>query len=266
MKKNKFKISKNLYYAIIAVLIIVFISIVIYKSLHGDSTSTKEAKLNISKMYQEEYIEKNPDSKILDELDERIKENQNLAFEYSINPEKFKDKFSKDREENKVENQKTDDIKDKIPAGTYEVGKDIKAGEYVFIGDEAGGYIEINNSLGGELENIITNDVVNTFIYTSVEDGEYLQIKNGYLIQEKDFNPDINDKYQEGMYKVGRDIKEGQYTVYPEEGAYAPYVEVAKDSRGINKSIIFNDIIEGNSIIKVKDGEYLKLRQAYIEK
>lgn len=226
MKKNKFKISDHLYYVIITVLIIVFISIVIYKSLYGENTSTKEAKLNTSKIDRDEYIEKNSDSKIL--------------------------------EENKIKN--------KIPAGTYEVGKDIKAGEYVFIGEEVGGYIEINNSLDRELENIITNDVVNTFLYTSVEDGEYLQIKNGYLINEKDFNPEIKDKYQEGMYKVGRDIEEGQYTVYPEEGAYAPYVEVAKDSRGINKSIIFNDIIEGNSIVKVKDGQYLKLRQAYIEK
>lgn len=229
MKKDKF--NNKRYYIVLSLLIIIFISVIIYKT--SSNKNDIKSDINVEQNYKDDYKDTKDKSK--------------------------KDNLNEDSKAKK-------DSEKKIKDGKYKVGKDIKAGEYVFIGEDIGGYIEVNSKENNELESIITNDVVNTFIYITLNDGEYLDIKNGYLIDEKDFTVENKDEYREGMYKVGKDIEKGQYNVYPEEDAYSPYVEISKDSRGVSKSIIFNDVLDENITVNLEDGQYIKLRQTYIKK
>lgn len=229
MKKDKF--NNKRYYIVLSLLIIIFISVIIYKT--SSNKNDIKSDINVEQNYKDDYKDTKDKSK--------------------------KDNLNEDSKAKK-------DSEKKIKDGKYEVGKDIKAGEYVFIGEDIGGYIEVNSKENNELESIITNDVVNTFIYITLNDGEYLDIKNGYLIDEKDFTVENKDEYREGMYKVGKDIEKGQYNVYSEEDAYSPYVEISKDSRGVSKSIIFNDVLDENITVNLEDGQYIKLRQTYIKK
>lgn len=229
MKKDKF--NNKRYYIVLSLLIIIFISVIIYKT--SSNKNDIKSDINVEQNYKDDY----------------------------------KDTKDKSKKDNLNEDSKAKrDSEKKIKDGKYKVGKDIKAGEYVFIGEDIGGYIEVNSKENNELESIITNDVVNTFIYITLNDEEYLDIKNGYLIDEKDFTVENKDEYREGMYKVGKDIEKGQYNVYSEEDAYSPYVEISKDSRGVSKSIIFNDVLDENITVNLEDGQYIKLRQTYIKK
>lgn len=62
---------------------------------------------------------------------------------------------------------------------------------------------------------------------------------------------------QPGMYKVGTDIKAGEYVVISEQGAY---IQVSKDSTGTLESIIANENIQNRTIITIKDGQYFEVK------
>lgn len=67
-------------------------------------------------------------------------------------------------------------------------------------------------------------------------------------------------KYTEGQYKVGKDIKEGEYIVFANKDT-SGYFELANDANG--DDIITNDNFDYNTIIQINDGEYIKLSRAY---
>lgn len=64
------------------------------------------------------------------------------------------------------------------------------------------------------------------------------------------------ETYDEGQYKVGADIPSGEYIVISYDGIEG-YFSVTSDANGDN--ILFNDNFLTNSIITIKDGEFLRL-------
>lgn len=66
-------------------------------------------------------------------------------------------------------------------------------------------------------------------------------------------------KYDAGMYKVGADIPAGEYIVFASGGT--GYFCVSSDSN--QNDILFNDNFDYNSIITIRDGEYLDLTRCY---
>ncbi|NLY42892.1 MAG: hypothetical protein GX066_02760 [Clostridiaceae bacterium] len=150
-----------------------------------------------------------------------------------------------------------------IKAGMYKVGTDIASGEYILF-SSGSGYYQVTTDSTGELDSIITNDIFEGTRYVTVQDGQYIEFRNSTAIpvdkapvlQPKD------GKYQEGMYKVGRDIKSGEYKVVP-DGKDA-YVEVSKDSLGAIDSIVTNDMFSSEKYITIQDGQYIKLVGCHI--
>ncbi|HYF75008.1 MAG TPA: hypothetical protein VD757_00360, partial [Candidatus Nitrosocosmicus sp.] len=70
--------------------------------------------------------------------------------------------------------------------------------------------------------------------------------------------PDIWIK--EGMYKVGNDVAAGEYLI-ASNGSMA-YFQVTSDSSGTLESIITNDNFGTFRYIKVKDGQYIEMKNA----
>lgn len=68
------------------------------------------------------------------------------------------------------------------------------------------------------------------------------------------------NKIKAGNYKVGQDMPAGEYIIISSKGL--GYVEVTKDSSGTLDSIVMNDNVQGNTIITVKDGQYVNLKSA----
>lgn len=156
-----------------------------------------------------------------------------------------------------------------IKAGTYKIGNDIAAGEYMLIADSGFAYFEIASDSKGDIESIIANDNFTTNRYVTVNDGEYLKLQGCKGLVIADATPIIptDNKYSDGMYKVGVDISAGEYKIIVDENSMMGfgYYEVTTDSRHDLNSIVSNDNFENSTYITINDGQYLKLQEAYIE-
>lgn len=153
----------------------------------------------------------------------------------------------------------------KIKAGTYKIGVDLPAGEYVFFA-KGMGYIEVASDSTGSLESIISNDNVSGHTYITVNDGEYLKLRSGeaYAVADAPSVVPTDGIYKDGTYIVGKDIPAGEYKVTVNSNIGMGYIEVSSDSRGALNSIITNDNLMEDSYITVQDGQYLKLSGAEI--
>lgn len=150
-----------------------------------------------------------------------------------------------------------------IKSGSYKIGTDLSAGEYLIKSSSGMCYVQVSSDSSGKLDSIISNDNVATHIYVTVKDGQYLEVKGGKLIQENKaeaFKP-VDGKYKEGMYKVGKDIPAGEYKVHADDSGY---LQVSKDSKGTIDSIVTNDNFAGDKYITVKEGQYLTVKNGYI--
>ena len=72
--------------------------------------------------------------------------------------------------------------------------------------------------------------------------------------------------YKDGMYKVGKDILSGEYKVILDSSIGMGYLEVSSNSSHQLGSIVTNENIQADTYITVKDGQYLKLQGATIQK
>lgn len=150
--------------------------------------------------------------------------------------------------------------KDKyINAGMYKVGTDISAGECLIYSDGSLAYFQVSKDSSGSLESIITNDNFQGTRYVTVKDGQYLELRDSRMlpVSEAPVQNPQNGQYVDGMYKVGRDIKAGEYKVAA-SGTTA-YYEVTSNSGGGIESIVTNDNFEGEKYVTIKDGQYIKL-------
>lgn len=155
---------------------------------------------------------------------------------------------------------------DMIKAGMYKVGPDIPAGEYlIFANNNTLSYYQVTKDSSGTLESIISNDNFSGTRYITVSDGQYIETREAtmYPIDKAPTLSAEDNKYPEGMYKVGRDIAAGEYKAVP-SGAAGSYVEVAKDSKGLIESIVSNDNFTTEKYVTIADGQYIKLVGCYL--
>ena len=151
----------------------------------------------------------------------------------------------------------------KIKAGSYKVGQDIPAGEYIVISSNLG-YVEVTKDSSGTLDSIIMNDNIQGNTIITVKDGQYVNLKSAdmYAFDKAPSLKPEDGIYKDGMYKVGVHIPAGEYKVVPDSNM--GYVEVDKDSFGSLGSIITNDNLQAEKYITVQDGQYLKIKNASI--
>lgn len=153
-------------------------------------------------------------------------------------------------------------------SGTYKVGIDISEGEYLVVSTGLSCYIEVNKDSSGTFESIVSNENFSTRTYITLLEGQYFEIKNGKFIEVTKANAyqSENNFYEEGMYKVGKDIQPGEYKITSND-SYC-YIEVAKNSYHIIDSIISNDNIPlgESTYITVSSGQYLTIKGGTFEK
>jgi hypothetical protein len=151
-----------------------------------------------------------------------------------------------------------------INAGMYKIGSDIQAGEYLIYSDSGLSYFQVSKDSSGALESILTNDNFSGTRYITVKDSQYIDLTGAKMlpIEEAPIQEPLDGKYPGGMYKVGRDIKAGEYKVVSDGNQ--SYIEVTKDSTGAMESIVTNDNFTAEKYITIKDGQYIKLVKCYI--
>jgi hypothetical protein len=89
---------------------------------------------------------------------------------------------------------------------------------------------------------------------SSVNENNSAQNKTSQIIEKAPLANYVNA----GMYKVGKDIPQGEYLIYGEKEF--SYYQVTKDSTGSLESIVSNDNFSGTRYITVTDGQYIEIR------
>ncbi len=151
-------------------------------------------------------------------------------------------------------------------AGTYKVGTEIPAGEYIVVATSGNCYVEVNKDSSGSFDSIVSNDNTSTRLYVTLIDGQYFKVSGGkFAIEDKvaPFEPE-NGIYDQGVYKVGKDIPAGEYKIIANDSNC--YIEVSSDSYMTFNSIITNDNISlgESTYITVSNGQYLKFNGGQI--
>ncbi|WP_342566643.1 hypothetical protein MKY09_11215 [Psychrobacillus sp. FSL K6-4046] len=165
----------------------------------------------------------------------------------------------------KPSGEKEETIKDdgKIKSGTYKVGTDIPAGEYIVFA-KGYTYIESSKDSSGALESIIFNDNLSKEAnsYVTLNDGEYFKFQDGemYPVEQAPSVIPEDGVYTDGMYKIGKDIPAGEYKITLGTDSELGYYEVSKSSSHQLEDIVTNENVEADTYLTVSDGQYLKLQ------
>jgi hypothetical protein len=141
-----------------------------------------------------------------------------------------------------------------LRVGTYKVGTDIPAGEYVIFGS---GYMQVSSDSNGN--NIITNDNYKNIWYITVKERTYLEFNDGkaYPIDSAPGIDISSGILPDGMYKVGRDFPAGEYKVSAFASGYLAVLNNSLSSHGM--SIVSNENFNGDRYVTVQNGQYLHL-------
>lgn len=153
-----------------------------------------------------------------------------------------------------------------IKSGTYKVGADIDAGEYLVVATSWNCYIEVDKDSTGTFESIVSNENTNSRVYYTLLDGQYFKVQGGKFAKVDDIAPyePENGVYEQGMYLVGKDIPAGEYKITA-NGANC-YLEIDRDSYNIFNSIISNDNISlgESTYVTISEGQYIKFNDGQI--
>jgi Glucodextranase, domain B len=161
------------------------------------------------------------------------------------------------------------DLKQAFDTGSYVKGE-IPKGEYAFISFEGSGQYYSEEDPAG---NIIDNENFDSFGYVYVHDAGNIETE-GALISVNAFKSlgvsgakeiyeimnDVENYKDSAWYKVGTDIKPGQYVI---ESYGEGYVAVMTGPVG-KSEIVDNENFNGKHMVNVKAGQYLNISNGVI--
>lgn len=149
-----------------------------------------------------------------------------------------------------------EDESNKIEAGTYKVGEDIPAGEYLVFASGMG-YIENSSDSTGAIDSIIFNDNLlnGAHSYVTLNEGNYFKLQGAemYPVEEAPSVVPEDGIYADGMYKVGQDIPAGEYKIILDSSIGMGYYEVSKDSSHQLTSIVTNENVQADTYLTISE-------------
>lgn len=147
--------------------------------------------------------------------------------------------------------------------GEYRVGTDIPAGDY-YVTPEADSYYSYiycdSDSLHDYNSTVFSYSIDGSYVYISIENGEYLCLDDAKAepIERAPAVEPTDNKYYEGMYRIGIDIPAGAYFVAPIEGEESFYFEVMPSIR--SNECTFNEYLETFTYVVLEEGVFLNER------
>ena len=153
-------------------------------------------------------------------------------------------------------------------AGKYTVGEDIPAGEYIIVATDAGTNLSfsLKGKDAGELRNGFAIESISDSCvgrrYITLKKGQKLEVKKGKLIKVSKmppYEPEKENVWPGGMYKVGYDIPAGTYKVTAPKDARCPtrILHMPNTSEPTEHSIV----MPGKSKeFTVENGQYIQLQ------
>lgn len=148
----------------------------------------------------------------------------------------------------------------RIEDGTFIVGEDLPAGEYIISGNGNGeAYYELSNTEKKLSFGHFTNNAILT-----VDNGQSFILENAYAVPVAE---GMVDTTKAGTFKVGLHIEAGEYKLVPDDDATDGFglYSIESSSDPLEKEYIDSNLFEEPVKITVEEGEYLILSHCHIE-
>lgn len=148
----------------------------------------------------------------------------------------------------------------RIEDGTFIVGVDFPAGEYIILENGNGeAYYELSNTEKKLSYGSFSNNAILT-----VEDGQSFMLENAYAVSVEEETVDTTEA---GTLKVGLHIEAGEYKLVPDADATDGFglYSIESSSNPLTKEFIDSNLFQEPVNITVNDGEYLILSHCHIE-
>lgn len=154
-----------------------------------------------------------------------------------------------------------------ITDGTYQVGTDIEAGEYLVFSNGIT-LLENAKDQSGNPDSLVFNIALDgrSHTYVTLLQGEYFKLDGGEMYPVASA-PDLapsDGVYKDGQYKIGKDLPAGTYTLRVDDQSDIGFYEISKNSRQDMMDMLVSDVVESELSVSVTNGQYLTIRNAYI--
>ncbi len=133
-----------------------------------------------------------------------------------------------------------------LSAGTYLVGEDLPAGQYVAIND---GYCYVKIGADPNMNTLYASESTSYCIPFEVKNGDWIYSAKGMIYSIDDIKLDLS---KSGMYVVGKHIKEGNYKL---EARGRGYYCITRGMLGENNKIEKNDLFDSVAYVSLKNGQ-----------
>lgn len=152
-------------------------------------------------------------------------------------------------------------VNGKYAPGTYKIGRDIQKGEYI-IKKASGAYggLSFKKSVDPYVQNVASDfKMVDVSVYYTLSKDGYVHITGCELYDaaSHDMASIGCDGTTPAMYKVGKDIKAGTYTITPDGSGKSYYAVYKNSTDAIDSARIAETRITKATNVAVSDGEYI---------
>lgn len=165
-------------------------------------------------------------------------------------------------------------LKTDVRSGTYEVGTDIKEGEYKIFLNSNKSYGDVTvyrdlDDLNGDFED--RSIIIYNTSFIDLSYGEYIRIKDVRLrhIEELSLINDTNNQIHSGTYKVGKEVLPGEYKVFIDSEKSYGELRAYNDVDDLNNDYIDREIDlyssdDSFSYITLLENEFVTLENCYM--
>lgn len=152
-------------------------------------------------------------------------------------------------------------VNGKYAPGTYKIGRDIQKGEYI-IKKASGAYggLSFKKSVDPYVQNVASDfKMVDVSVYYTLSKDGYVHITGCELYDaaSHDMASIGCDGTTPAMYKVGKDIKAGTYTITPDGSGKSYYAVYKNSTDAADSARIAETRITKATNVAVSDGEYI---------
>lgn len=133
-----------------------------------------------------------------------------------------------------------------LSAGTYLVGEDLPAGQYIAVND---GYCYVKIGADPNMNTLYASESAHYCIPFEVRNGDWIYSSKGMIYSIDDVELDLS---KAGMFVVGKHIKEGNYKL---EARGNGYYCITRGMLGENNKIEKNDHFDSVAYVSLKKGQ-----------
>jgi len=137
-----------------------------------------------------------------------------------------------------------------MPAGTYLVGQDLPAGQYVAVND---GLCYVKIGADPNMNTVYSSELTHYSIPFEVRDGDWVYSSKGMIYSIDNITLDLA---KDGMYVVGVHIKAGDYRL---EARGKGYYAITRGMLGKNDKIEKNANFDTVAYVSLKNGQCIRV-------